>query len=573
MSGWRHSAAADFATSKHPATAHGGMVVSNHHLASLAGAEMLAVGGNAVDATVATLFALTVVEPMMVGIWGGGMSHIRLANGKHVVIDGQAQAPIAARPDMFTPISDAQPHYLETVGRENAVGAKAVAAPGSLAGWCHALKHYGTLPLADVMAPAIRLAEHGFPVTAYLSDCIAEASADLGNDKLLAALYLPGGNPLKAGARLIQGTYADTLKTIAKQGSAELHGGALGLAVIDYLVKQGSEIQHADLKAVRIIEREPVRGHYRGHEIVGPPPPSSGGVHIIQMLKILEGFDIKALGFGSSQGIHLLAEVLKIAFADRKTSTADPAFVDVPVDALISAAYAEFRRAQIDHAAARSWSAGLPAFESAHTTHVTVADRHGNVVASTQTINSTFGARMMVADVGIIPNNYMATFDPHPGNVQSISTGKRISTSMSPVMLLRDNQPVLALGLPGGLRIFGSVMLAISNFVDHGMSVQEMVEAPRVWTQGDALEIESGIDARVCAELRELGHDVVVVAHVGGGMNAIEMRDDGTMIGAACWRADGTAVGLGGGRARADARFWPDARPAETNVLNKTTAS
>ena len=277
------------------------------------------------------------------------------------------------------------------------------------------------------------------------------------------------------------------------------------------------------------------------------------------MLNILEGYDIGALGFGSADTLHLLAEVLKIAFADRAAATADPAFVKVPVEKLLSKAYAADRRARIDLGRAQTWSAEVAPGEGAHTTHLTVADGMGNIVASTQTINSLFGARYIVPGTGMIPNNYMFVFTPHPGRVNSVAPGKRITSSMSPVMVLKDGKPRYALGLPGGLRIFPSVMQAISNLIDHGMSVQEAVEAPRLWTQGFGVEVENSVPSDVLSALRDRGHDVAATGNVGGGMSAIQFDADGAMTGAACWRADGTPIGLGGGYARKGVRFRPEA--------------
>jgi gamma-glutamyltranspeptidase/glutathione hydrolase len=293
--------------------------------------------------------------------------------------------------------------------------------------------------------------------------------------------------------------------------------------------------------------------------VVAPPPPSAAGVHIVQMLNILEGYDLAALGFGTADTLHLRAEALKIAFADRTAGTADPDFVAVPVDRLICKDYAAERRARIDMARAQGWGSGISALQSAYTTHLTVADGLGNVVASTQTINSLFGSRFMVPGTGIVPNNYMHLFDPHPGHALSIVPGKRITTSQAPLIALRDGKPYFALGLPGGLRIFGSAMQAALNLIDHGMSLQEAVEAPRLWTQGQAVEIEQAIPETVRAELRARGHEVAVLPHVAGGMNAIRFHADGTMEGASCWRADGTPIGVSGGYARKGVRFWPDA--------------
>jgi len=272
----------------------------------------------------------------------------------------------------------------------------------------------------------------------------------------------------------------------------------------------------------------------------------------------LEGFDLRGMGFGSADTLHLLAESLKIAFADRAAATADPAFVDVPVARLISCAYGDERRAVVDMARAQVWGPGVSPAEGANTTHVTVADDQGNIVCSTQTINSLFGARFLVPGTGLIPNNYMALFDPRPGKALSVAPGKRITTSQAPLIALKDGKPAYALGMPGGLRIFGSVMQGFLNLVDHGMSLQEAVEAPRLWTQGAAVEVEPDFDAAVLEALKARGHQVAPMPHVGGGMNAIAFQADGSMEGAACWRADGTAIGLGGGLARAGVRFWPD---------------
>jgi len=555
---WRSRAGTPFICEKRPAAGTRGMVVTNHPLASAAGAEMLAAGGNAIDAAIAAFFTLSVVEPMMVGVLGGGMAHIRTADGTHHVIDGQSTAPLATGPTTYTPDPKAAPGTMDTIGRKNAVGPTAVAAPGNLMGWCEALRRFGTFSLADVTEPAIRHAARGFRVTPYLHDCVADAAADMARDPEIARLYLPDGAPVAAGARLVAGDYADTLRGIARDGPGVLYGGALGQLYADHMARTSGYLTLQDLTGYRTIDRDALRGTYRGFEIVGPPPPSSGPLHIIQMLNILEGFDIGALGFGSPATLHLLAEVLKIAFADRAAATADPAFVQVPVAKLLSKDYAAERRSRISPARAQSWSAGVAQGEGTHTTHVTVADGAGNIVASTQTINSLFGARYIVPGTGMIPNNYMFVFDPHPDRASSVAPGKRITSSMSPVIALRDGKPRFALGLPGGLRIFPAVMQALSNLIDHGMTVQEAVEAPRLWTQGYGVEVEAAVPSGVVAALRDRGHEVVAVGTVGGGMSAIQFDDDGTMTGAACWRADGTPIGLGGGLARPGVRFRPE---------------
>jgi len=620
------------------------MVVTNHPLASAAGVEMLLGGGNAVDAAVAALFALTVVEPMMVGVLGGGIAHIRLADGRHVVLDGLSTAPAAAHGAMYETVSDSRPDYRETVGRANAVGPLAVAVPGALAGWCRALEDFGVLSMEDVTAPAIRLAARGFSATPYLADCVADLAPDLSRDPGLATLFLPGGAPLRAGHWVVQPEYAETLRVIARGGAGALHGGPLGEALADTMSRAGGLVRREDLAAYRVIERAPIRGTYRGFEILGPPPPASSGVHVVQMLNLLEGFDVGAMGFGAPDALHLLAEAMKIAFADRAVATADPAFVDVPVERLIDKDYAAQRRRLIDPARTRRWEPGVfgadpeSALESASesasesapagpigdrasvldeavrapsgsgparsanrgggspasgarpglgppgapdmpgvaaqsgaagasgaagptggesgcTTHVTVADAEGNVVATTQTLNGLFGACMQIPGTGMIANNYMFNFDPHPGRALSVEPGKRVFTSMAPMMVRRGGRLLHALGLPGGLRIFPSALQALVNLLDHGMSLQEAVEAPRLWTEGGVVEMEEAFSGEVASALSARGHEVARVQRIGGGMNAIAFGDDGTLTGAACWRADGTPVGIAGGLARAGVRF------------------
>jgi gamma-glutamyltranspeptidase / glutathione hydrolase len=551
----RAARVAAFACEKKPATGSRGMVVTNNPLASSAGAEMLLAGGNAIDAAIAALFALTVVEPMMVGVLGGGLSHIRLADGRHVVLDGLSTAPGAARADMYRTVSDKLPNYRETEGRANDVGPLAIAVPGALAGWCGALQRFGTFPLADVLQPAIKLAERGFIVSPYLSDCVGNLAQDLARDPGLTKLFLPGGERISAGTRLVQPEYAQSLREIARSGPVALYGGSLGTALVDAMKKLGGLISTADLQGYRTVDREPIRGRYRGFEILGPPPPASSGVHIAQMLNLLEGYDVGAMGFGSADAVHLLAEALKIGFADRSAATADPAFVNVPVERLISKDYAAERRAKIDMARTQPWKAGVPSGESKNTTHVTVADAAGNVVASTQTINGLFGACVQIPGTGMTANNYMFNFDPHPGFALSIAPGKRVFTSMSPMMAVKDGRLAFALGLPGGLRIFPSAFQAIVNLIDHGMSLQEAVEAPRVWTEGGVLEVEDAIPDAVVDALKARGHEVVRLKRIAGGMNAIAFGADGMLTGAACWRADGTPVAISGGLARAGIGF------------------
>jgi gamma-glutamyltranspeptidase/glutathione hydrolase len=371
---------------------------------------------------------------------------------------------------------------------------------------------------------------------------------------------LPGGRPLAAGDLLVQAEYAETLRLIAKKGPGLVYGGELGQRIAAHLESVGSFLRLDDLASYRTIEREPVRGTYRGVEILGPPPPCSGGVQTLQILNLLEAYDIGALGFGTAETLHLVLEALKIAAADRRAVTADPDFVDVPVARMISKEYAALRRSEIDPARAGTFEARIIANESANTTHVTIADGEGNIVTSTQTINSLFGARIMIPGTGIIPNNYMYLFDPHPGKALSLEPGKRITSGITTLIGKRDGRPIFALGLPGAHRIPASAMQAVLNLIDHGMSVQEAAEAPRVFPPPPPPQIERGVPEAVRVTLAGLGHRVAPVDHVAGGMGIIGFGQDGAMTGAACWRADGVPMGLGGGAAREGTSFWPDPR-------------
>jgi gamma-glutamyltranspeptidase/glutathione hydrolase len=537
------------------------MVVTNHPLGSAAGAEMLAAGGNAVDAAIGALFTLTVVEPMMVGIFGAGMTHLRLADGRHLVIDNYTTAPAASRPDMFRPVSDTWPDYLRAEGDVNLVGLRSVGVPGTLKAWAEAVARFGRLDLETVMQPAIRHAERGFRATPYLVAAVTETAPDLARFPETARTFLPGGVPIKAGDLIAMPEYAATLRLVAAKGPGVLYGGDLGATVADYMRRDGGIITQEDLARYETIERQPIRGRYRGFEITGPPPPTAGGLHLVEMLNILEGFDPRGLGFGTADYFHLMAEVLKIGFADRNACTGDPAFVDIPVARLLSTEHAAMRRAQIrmDRAGEYGVTGGVAA-GSAHTTHVTTADADGNVVAMTQTINNLFGSKATVPGTGMLLNNTMALFDPHPGTPASIAPGKRVTSSMAPTIVLRDGKPAWALGLPGGVRIFTSVFQAVVNLIDHRMSLQEALEAPRIWSQGQELEMEHDIPAAVRDAVAARGHEVVAVGGVAGGMNAVAFAADGTLEGAACWRADGTPIGVSGGLARPGSRFRPDVK-------------
>jgi gamma-glutamyltranspeptidase/glutathione hydrolase len=570
ISNWRARAGTTFSTEKRPASGSKGMVVTNHPLGSAAGSEMLLAGGNAIDAAIAALFALSVVEPMMVGIFGAGHMNVRLANGEQHVIDGYSTSPAACTEDMYTPIADSGPDYLKSENDLGSIGYLSIGVPGNLKAWCEALSEWGTMPLSEVMEPAIRFAARGFKASEYLHETIVQMADVIRRFPETAATYMPSGMPLQPGDHVDRSDYARTLRAIADNGPDHLYNGPLGEIVCDYLERNGGIISKDDLANYKTIRRTPIRGSYRGYEILGPPPPSAAGVHITEMLNILEEFDVAELGFGTPDSIHLLIESMKKAFADRNRYTGDPDFVEVPVDRLIAKHHVEDFIDSIDmDKASPEFNPGSN--EPDHTTHITVADSAGNVVSATQTINELFGSKVTVPGTGMLLNNTQQIFDPHPGNALSVQPGKRVTSSMSPMIVMRDGHPEFAVGLPGGVRIFTSVLQAIVNLIDHKMTAQEAVEAPRVWTQGQDVEIELGHPESVRAAVAEKGHRITLVTAIGGGMNVVRFEPGGMLSGAACWRADGHAVGIGGGYARSGVRFRPSVGDDESSTdLDKT---
>jgi gamma-glutamyltranspeptidase/glutathione hydrolase len=375
--------------------------------------------------------------------------------------------------------------------------------------------------------------------------------------------FLPGGVPAAVDSQIVRADYADTLEAIGREGAAYLYDGPLGAAIAADMAANGGLLTMDDIRNYRVFERPPVTGSYRGYEVASMAPPSSGGTHVVQILNILEGFDIAGMGFGSPDTLHVLAETMKIAFADRFQHMADPTTTNVPIDWLTSKSYAAARRDEIVMDRAQSFSAALPTDgESASTTHCCAMDADGNVVTTTQTLNGGFGSKVTVPGTGMLLNNCMHLMDPNPGRVNSIAPGKRILSSMSPTIVLRDGKPWLALGTPGGVRIFGAVTQAIVNVIDHDMTMQEAVEAPRMWDRGPALELESGFDEfeSLQDDLERRGHSVARVFRVAGGMNGIMLdRDTGIMGGVACWRADGAPMGFSGGDATMQTESGEDA--------------
>jgi gamma-glutamyltranspeptidase/glutathione hydrolase len=548
-------------TIKQEATASKAMVVTNNPLASIAGIEALTRGGNAFDAAVASLFALTVVEPMMVSMFGAGFFVYKsVKSGKISTLDNYAIAPFGATDTMYSPVNNRKSgqYIFETVGRQNMVGHLSSATPGALKGWEHILKQYGNLELSEVMSPAIRYALEGYKATAYLSYMIEGVREDLMRYNDSAKVFLPNGRPLKPGETVNMSDYAETLQSVAEKGSDYLYRGELGRIVVDDMKENGGIITMNDLSEYKVIERPPVSGTYRDiYNVYSMAPGSSGGTHIIQMLNMLEKYDLTNLNFGSVNYLHILTEVLKIAFADRQKYMGDPSKVKIPINWLTSKDYAAERVEEIGDKA-KNYSYGSPEAydsDSQNTTHVSVIDSEGNMVAATQTLFSAFGSTVIAPGTGMLLNNCMGLFDPRPKHANSIEGGKRMLSSMSPTIVLRSGKPYICIGTPGGTRIFPSICQAIINIIDFGMSIQQAVEAPRLWTMGiknspeGKLQMEPEFGEDVAEGLRGKGHDVVIVPKIAGGMNGILLDRKGILHGGACWRADGSPIGISGGEA------------------------
>ncbi|MEE8501940.1 MAG: gamma-glutamyltransferase [Kiloniellales bacterium] len=522
----------------HPVFAENGMVASQEATATRIGVDILKRGGNAIDAGVAVGFALAVTLPRAGALGGGGFMMVHHAEtGETVAIDYREMAPAAAHRDM----------YLDAAGEVDTQLARythhAAGVPGAVAGLVHVLDRYGTLPLAEVLAPAIRLAERGILVTQDLSGSLESRRERLQRWPATAAIfYHEDGRPYRPGERLIQGDLAWSLRQIAAHGADAFYKGAIAERIAADMAAHGGPMTLEDLAAYRVAVRAPVRGTYRGYEIASMPPPSSGGVHLVQILNLLEDYPLASLGHNGAEALHLMAESMKLAYADRSQHLGDPDFWPVPVAGLISKAYAESLRATIDPARARpaaEITAGDPMpYESPETTHYSVMDRWGNVVSNTYTINFGYGSGIVAAGTGILLNNEMDDFSAKPGvpnaygllggDANSVAPAKRPLSSMTPTILFKDGKPLLATGSPGGSRIITTTLQIILNVVDHGMNIAAATAAPRVHHQWlpDELRVEAGLSPDTIALLESKGHKVVV-KNVMGSTQSILRADEG----------------------------------------------
>jgi gamma-glutamyltranspeptidase/glutathione hydrolase len=530
------------------------MVVAQESRAARIGAEILKQGGNAVDAAVAVGFALAVTYPKAGNLGGGGFMVIHRADGEPTAIDYRETAPAATTRDVFL---DAKGEVDPAKSRNSGLG---VGVPGTVAGLALALDRFGSgkFSLANLIAPAIRLAREGFPVEDDNADSLARAAERLGRWPSTTKIFFRDSAVLQSGDALVQTDLAATLETIARDGPRAFYTGAIADRISAAVRDAGGRMTAADLESYRPVLRRPVRGSYRGYEIVSMPPPSSGGVHLVQMLNILEGYDLGALGAGSADALHLMIETMKRAYADRAVFLGDPDSVKVPVAGLTSKAYAAQLRAGIDPARARPSSdirlGDPPPPEGANTTHFSVMDHDGNAVANTYTLNLSYGLGLVAEGTGVLLNNELDDFAAKPlaPNVYGLvgfdanapGPGKRPLSSMTPTIVLKAGKPFLVTGSPGGSRIITAVLNVIVNVVDFGMPIAQATSFPRVHHQWlpDRVFLEAGLPAATIADLEARGHTVVPTRPFTA-VNSILVTPDG-LIGAADSRTRGSlAVG------------------------------
>lgn len=519
------------------------MVVAAHPDAARAGLEILRSGGNAVDAAVAAAFALTVAEPNASGVGGGGFALIAMAGGKApVVVDYREAAPRAATPDRYYGGGEGLAALTEE-------GALSVGVPGLVAGAAKALELHGTMTLAQVLRPAIRLAREGVVVTPRLAGILADKFEKLSRYPAAARLYLPDGLPPEAGARLVNEDLARTLEAIAAGGPGVFYEGPVGRAIVAEVKGRGGLLDEADLAGYRAIVREPVRGSYRGAEVLSASPPTAGGTALVELLNVLEAFDLAKWGRTDARTLHAIAEASKMVFVDKAATNGDPDFVKVPVAALTGREHARLLASRIRPDAARfdyRYEAGEgAASDSPSTSHLSVVDAAGNAVALTQSVNLYFGSGLVAPGTGFVLNNHLADFDTEPGHPNSIGPLRRPSSSIAPTILRKEGRPWLVLGTPGASRIVTALAEIVVNTVDFGMGVDEAIEAPRFHAMGKTLEVEGGFAEDVVKALSALGHEVKTYPprddHFGGA-HVIRV-EKGRLVGGADSRRDGVAVG------------------------------
>ncbi|MGL6123509.1 MAG: gamma-glutamyltransferase [Shewanella sp.] len=510
-----------------PVWAKHGMVASQETLASRTGVEILKQGGNAVDAAVAVAFSLAVTLPRAGNIGGGGFMLVHIAKeNKTIAIDYREVAPSKAKKNIFL---DENGDAVEKLSREHGL---AVGVPGTVMGMSLALEKYGTMTLAQVTAPAIKMAQEGISVTPDLGQSLASLKRRMTQWPTTAAIfYKADGSDYQVDDILKQPELAHSLSLIAEKGTKGFYEGETATKLINAVKDAGGIMTLDDLKNYKVVERKPVRGEYRGYQVVSMPPPSSGGVHIIEMLNVLQQFPIDKLGHNTAQTIHLMAETMKYAYSDRSEYLGDPDFYNVPVNALTSQGYAQKIASKIAMnkvtPSADIKPGKLAPYESDQTTHFSVVDKWGNAVSNTYTLNFSYGSGLVAKGTGILLNNEMDDFSAKPGvpngyglvggDANAVEGNKRPLSSMSPTIVMKDGKPFLVTGSPGGSRIITTTLQIIMNVIDHGLNIAEASHAARVhhqW-QPDELRVESSLNRDTLSLLEAKGHKVKVQSAMG----------------------------------------------------------
>jgi gamma-glutamyltranspeptidase/glutathione hydrolase len=549
----------DYGTENNIATGNDGMVVSAHPLASEVGLDILNSGGNAVDAAIAMQYALTVTEPMMSGIGGGGFMMVYdAATGETKIINSRERAPAGADPEMFLDDDGEPMEFQDRVIHGNSVGV-----PGTAKGLERSHEMWGTMAMHDLIAPAVALAEEGFPIDDFLERQIEEHAEKLERSAA-GEVFFNDGAPLVEGDMLVQGDLANTLRMISEQGTDVLYHGEIAEAVANTVQEFEGSLAVEDMQNYDVTVDEPVWGEYKDYDIATMPPPSSGGVFLLQMLGILDGFDLGQYDIKSVEKYHLLAETMHLAYADRAEYAGDPEFVDVPVEGLLHPDYIAERRnlISLDSVIGAPEAGDVTPYQEdferkgaveqpgdkvdGQTTHYSVIDSHGNVVSYTTTIEQVFGSGIMVPEYGFLLNNELTDFDAEPGGANEVQPNKRPLSSMTPTIVFNDGQPVLTVGSPGGQTIITSVLQTILNTYEYGLPLEEALNEPRIFTNNpDNYSHEEGIPEEVIQQLNDMGHGFTDEPSPIGNVNSIMFNpEDGTYTGATDENRNGAAFGF-----------------------------
>ena len=548
-------ASSSLASPDNPIKAKNGMVVSANDLATKVGVVILKNGGNAVDAAVAVGFALSVTYPVAGNIGGGGFMVIHLADGRDITIDYREKAPSLSSKDM----------YLDSAGNYNPklsqVGETSAGVPGSVAGMIYALDKYGTMKLADVIKPAINFAEDGFPLNESTAASFNRYKKSFEKFKSTKKVFTKIDDVYQEGEIFKQPDLANTLRLIKENGRDGFYKNYIASLIVVQMKKSGGYISYKDLENYQPVERQPVKGSYKGYDVISMGPPSSGGIALIELLNILENFSFDKKEWGSSRYIHTLAEAMKYVYADRTYHLGDEDFYPVPKKFLLSKEYAKQIASKIKNNAVPSSeiSQGKPEefLESMETTHYSVYDSYGNAVSTTTTINSGYGSKVVVDGAGFFLNNEMDDFSAKPnvpnqfgllgGEANSIQPGKRMLSSMTPTIVLKDNKPFLIVGSPGGSTIMTVVLQVILNVIDFDINIMKAIEMPRIhhqWYPDEIIYESFGMSVDVMENLLEKGHNIAGPENLGRVEGILINNSDGLIYGATDPRGNGLAKGF-----------------------------